>query len=370
MEAATTKPSINNKVDLNMEEDGVNPNGNVDALSVSIASSPSSFGKSVTTSPRLSWFSSGSNPAPSDCTAINNLASLNQENFTEMETSDDDHMECNTDPLSTSTPKISRELSLFIGKPGPMCSKRKKSFPLSLSLRKRPRRGTSKHKRSSSKNTPKGLTSRDNLLLDANTNVTSMPAMNKNSAKESNSLTNRKPEYEIPANFLHDGPSTSKDAAKLLKLSSLRDSEDKIPAIFLYNITTIQPLLDSINSIPGVMEKNFITTTLNGNRIKIMCKNSTTYQLIMNQLETENKEIHTHQSKSDRGYRVIIRRLHHSTPYDLIRNHINNLGFTVRYINNIKHRRSHKPLDLFEVELAPSLDNSNVLYLRKPNPVS
>ncbi|XP_041564660.1 uncharacterized protein LOC121467349 [Drosophila elegans] len=134
--------------------------------------------------------------------------------------------------------------------------------------------------------------------------------------------------------------------------------EEKIPAIFLHNISSIQPLVESLNTIEGLRNK-YSLTCLKGNRIKLLCKDLLSYQQVLAKLEAEKCQTHTFQRRSERGYRVVIRQIHHSTPCDQIRRQLTGMGFSVRYISNIKHRRSRKPLDLFEVELAPAADHGN-----------
>lgn len=130
------------------------------------------------------------------------------------------------------------------------------------------------------------------------------------------------------------------------------------PAIFLHDVTSIQPLIESLRTTDGIAN-NFSCTNIRGKVIKINCLDTSSYKRIMARLDRDQRKLHTHQPRRERGYRVILRNLHHSTPSELIREQICELGFKVRYLNVLTHRGTRKPMDMFEVELEPTLDGSN-----------
>ncbi|EDW31093.1 GL13186 [Drosophila persimilis] len=75
-----------------------------------------------------------------------------------------------------------------------------------------------------------------------------------------------------------------------------------------------------------------------------------------------------HQPSQERGLRILIRGLSHSTPSDWIRSSMLNEGFTVRFVRVITDRfDSSRQFNLFEAEIAPKPDRgqSEVLKLRR-----
>ncbi|XP_044571735.1 uncharacterized protein LOC123257280 [Drosophila ananassae] len=301
-------------------------NHNTNGPPISIGSSIASLNNNITTSPRVSWFSSDSNPdTPPGPFELKHIPA-NPENHDDVES--DSPGERGTDPLSTSTPKAARKPPTLGSKPGPRCSKRRKTFPLSLSRQKRAK--------------PTKMASNDNpiKMIPESQSILSAPTP---TAKNDHNT---------------DAPTTSKNAQNHGSQPTPPNASEKIPAIFLHNVTSIQPILETINTIPGV-SNTYTTTSLSGNRVKLTSNNFFTYQHILEKLETDKLQTHTHQPKSERGYRIIIRQLHHSTPCEDIRRLLSDLGYAPRYINNIKHRRSRKPMDLFEAELAPAQKDYN-----------
>lgn len=150
-----------------------------------------------------------------------------------------------------------------------------------------------------------------------------------------------------------------------LTLHDSSTQNPKVPHIFLSKITEIKPLLDLIKNSPGIGK--FSTRTSNNGEIKIQSCNISTYNAIRTVLNNNLIDNYTHQTRNERGYRIIIRHLHHSTPQDWISEQLQKLGYVTRYINVIKHRRTGKPANLFEIELAPRLDRvyDNILTLTK-----
>ncbi|XP_043864155.1 basic-leucine zipper transcription factor A-like [Drosophila mojavensis] len=85
-----------------------------------------------------------------------------------------------------------------------------------------------------------------------------------------------------------------------------------------------------------------------------------THKAIIDVLAAENVQMHTHQSRNQRGYRVVIKKLHHSIPCDWLRAKLSELGFVVRFVRTMKHRFTGTPLNVFEVELQTMPDGSHL----------
>lgn len=80
---------------------------------------------------------------------------------------------------------------------------------------------------------------------------------------------------------------------------------------------------------------------------------------ITNELHNNHVDMHTHQMRRERGYRVVIKNLHPTTEREWIHEQLTGMGYTPRYIRVIKHRFSGKPMNLFAVELQPTHNGTN-----------
>ncbi|KAL7725902.1 hypothetical protein ACLKA6_000669 [Drosophila palustris] len=137
----------------------------------------------------------------------------------------------------------------------------------------------------------------------------------------------------------------------------------KIPTLFLPRVEKIQPLLDRLNSIEGVANK-YTTKCIQNGAIRLHCKDMDTYTIISAELQKDNMELHTHQLRKNRGFRIVIRHLHSTTDNQWIRDQLIAQGFQPIFIRVIKHRFSGKPMNLFEVELQPTTDGTNERILK------
>ncbi|KAL7724174.1 hypothetical protein ACLKA6_010121 [Drosophila palustris] len=137
----------------------------------------------------------------------------------------------------------------------------------------------------------------------------------------------------------------------------------KIPTLFLPRVEKIQPLLDRLNSIEGVANK-YTTKCIQNGAIRLHCKDMDTYTIISAELQKDNMELHTHQLRKNRGFRIVIRHLHSTTDNQWIRDQLIAQGFQPIFIRVIKHRYSGKPMNLFEVELQPTTDGTNERILK------
>ncbi|TDG38555.1 hypothetical protein AWZ03_015023, partial [Drosophila navojoa] len=135
----------------------------------------------------------------------------------------------------------------------------------------------------------------------------------------------------------------------------------RIPAIFLPQMENILPLISKLNGHPAV--GNFTTsaaTSSNSAGVTVHCDDMATHQAIIEVLAAEKIQMYTHQSHNHRGYRVVVKKLHHSIPCDWLRDKLSELGFVVRFVRTMKHRYTGTPLNVFEVELQPMTNGSHL----------
>lgn len=87
------------------------------------------------------------------------------------------------------------------------------------------------------------------------------------------------------------------------------------------------------------------------------------YRGIIRYLKSHNAEYHTFQLEEDKAYRIVIRHLHQSTPTEIIKNELSELGHTVRNVAPVIHPVTKQTLPLFFVDLEPKQNNSEVFQI-------
>ncbi|KAM8702905.1 hypothetical protein ACLKA7_005275 [Drosophila subpalustris] len=132
----------------------------------------------------------------------------------------------------------------------------------------------------------------------------------------------------------------------------------KIPTLFLPKVEQIQPLLDRLDKLEGV-KNGYTTKCIQNGAIRLHCNSMEIYNKISAELHNDNTELHTHQLRRERGYRIVIRHLHATTERQWIHDQLTAQGYTPRFIRVMQHRYTGKPMNLFEVELQPTLDGKN-----------
>lgn len=140
---------------------------------------------------------------------------------------------------------------------------------------------------------------------------------------------------------------------------------NKIPSIFVPKIVSIELLIQKIKKSTKAISFSTISNQDGGVRIK--CNDSESYSNLLKLLYESNIYLHTHQLPQDKGFRIVIKNLHATTPPDTIRNYFANQGLTTKYVNVLKNRFTGMPLNIFEVELALSADVDSEKILKINN---
>lgn len=126
------------------------------------------------------------------------------------------------------------------------------------------------------------------------------------------------------------------------------EREAKPPPIYVDKVNNIQPLTKLLKEI---VPNEYELKILREDQVKINPKTSSAYTTIVQELKKKNTEFHTFQPKQERGFKVVLKNLHHSTDITEIRDEIVNLGFKVTNIWNMKSSKTKKPMSMFSIEL-------------------
>ncbi|TDG38837.1 hypothetical protein AWZ03_014742 [Drosophila navojoa] len=87
-------------------------------------------------------------------------------------------------------------------------------------------------------------------------------------------------------------------------------TKHKIPAIFLPLVADIVPLPDMLNKHPAVKRFSSKATGGAGRGLRIQCHDLDTYNAVPSVLHQEKLQLHTHQPRQLKGYRVVLKHLH------------------------------------------------------------
>jgi hypothetical protein len=133
----------------------------------------------------------------------------------------------------------------------------------------------------------------------------------------------------------------------------------KPPPIFIHGVINYK---DMIKSIGGVAEdEQYYTKSLANNVIKLTCMTPDIYLALIKHFKENGIYYHTHQSKEEWAYRVVLKYLHHTTEVEDILQELLALGHVARNIVSVHHRLTKIPLNLFFVDLEPA-NNSKDIY--------
>lgn len=136
----------------------------------------------------------------------------------------------------------------------------------------------------------------------------------------------------------------------------------KPPPFFIDKVSNIQPLSKLLEDY--VARGDYEIKILQGERVKIQAKSKEAYSIIYKELKNRNTEFFTYQPKHERSFRVVLKRIHHSTNVDEIKQALEELHHIPNNIWNIKNSKTKKPLPMFFVDLQPSPNNKDVYNIR------
>jgi len=74
---------------------------------------------------------------------------------------------------------------------------------------------------------------------------------------------------------------------------------------------------------------------------------------VIKYLNEKKAEYHTYQQRENKAFRAVIRNIHPSTSLNEIGIAIQEIGFTVRQVANVRHKITRTNLPLFFVDLEP-----------------
>lgn len=140
----------------------------------------------------------------------------------------------------------------------------------------------------------------------------------------------------------------------------------KPPPIILYGIEDINKLTDLINTVAG--KDDFLLKTVNKNQLRINSVNIEVYKKIITLVRENGLIGHTFNRKDQRCCRLVIKKLHHSTPHSAIIEEVEKTGNKVQgEIINIKYGPEKKPTSTFFINLEAGQNNNAAKLIKSIN---
>lgn len=141
-----------------------------------------------------------------------------------------------------------------------------------------------------------------------------------------------------------------------------KTNAQKPPPLYVQKVESISKLIKELNNLPNC---KYELKVLKDNEIRIQPAESTNYTSITKLLKEQRIEYYTFKPKDQRGFRVILRNMHHSTDKEEIKKELAAYGHDVTNIHNILQAETKKPLPLFSIEIKASANNKEIYSITK-----
>ncbi|XP_054745830.1 probable serine/threonine-protein kinase DDB_G0275165 [Anastrepha obliqua] len=134
----------------------------------------------------------------------------------------------------------------------------------------------------------------------------------------------------------------------------------KQPPIYVQKVQVLGTLIKALNEC---IQNNYELKVLKNNETKIQTKESTHYSATIKLLKERNTQYYTFRPKEEKGFKVILRNMHHSTDINDIKSELTEYGHDVTNIFNILKSDSKQPIPLFPLEIKTN-SNSKDIYIQ------
>lgn len=145
-------------------------------------------------------------------------------------------------------------------------------------------------------------------------------------------------------------------------LHEQRDEKSfKPPPIYVKQVTNFYDLCKKLEQDIG---KDTFTSKSRSSDTVFNFTTPSAFRAAVHFFENNNAPFHTYQLKDDKAFRVVFRNLHPSIPIETIKCELEEKGFSVRNISNVRQRGTKTPLPLFFIELNPSGKNKEIFQVQ------
>ena len=197
--------------------------------------------------------------------------------------------------------------------------------------------------------------------------------MKKKNAKRARSLSSspkKEKENKTPRSDTSN-PSTSKTDPINSKMEDTAPMEEAVPPPPI-KIKKLINYIEKCKKLEELIGKKTFTCRSTVNETIFNFTTSDGYRKAVRFFRESNEDFHTYQLDEDKCFRVVIRHLHHSTPVDMIKNELEELGYNVKNVTNVILKRkedssseySRTPLPLFFIDLEKRDNIQDIFHLK------
>jgi hypothetical protein len=109
-------------------------------------------------------------------------------------------------------------------------------------------------------------------------------------------------------------------------------------------VKNIKPPVELLNAIA---QHKYKLKTLYNSQVKVQPLESSAYTTIIKAITEKQTEFHTYKPRNERGFRVALKNIHPTTELNEIKLSLQEKGYEVTNIWNVKQRVTKTPLPMF-----------------------
>lgn len=158
--------------------------------------------------------------------------------------------------------------------------------------------------------------------------------------------------------------STSNNPASINSTNSEQTENNEVrpPAFYIAdNVDSVEQMINTFTRVAGPGSFTYRCVTDN---VRINATTIISYNKLIKFCRENKLPFFTHQIRSQRAFKAVIKNLHHSYPVDSLIEELQTKGHTVRRINKMWNKRNNEPFNMFMVELEPAESNKDIFSIK------
>jgi hypothetical protein len=108
--------------------------------------------------------------------------------------------------------------------------------------------------------------------------------------------------------------------------TEMTEHTPKPPPLYVYGVKNISPLVQLLDQVAKLQ---YEIKALNNDQVRVQPKSAEHYRIIIKALSEKHTEFHTYKLKEERGYKVVLKNMHHSISTEDIKAEIEQLNHKV-----------------------------------------
>ncbi|KAL4097161.1 hypothetical protein QTP88_021980 [Uroleucon formosanum] len=132
------------------------------------------------------------------------------------------------------------------------------------------------------------------------------------------------------------------------------------PPIFIKGVLDYIGLRNSIRDLIGTSSFSCQSSTAH---LKIQTDNPENYRKLIRFPKNINAQYHTYQLHTEKSQKIVVKNLHPTTPVENIAAAIEEIGYSIKNVINVKHHQTKSPLPMFFVDLNPQESDNDIFSI-------